>query len=134
MGVAISQEHNLVLFLNNLSLGIFEIETGDEFFPRLIERVIDFLFIDFRKNIERRHRRRFGYGVCAVILTLPSCASNSKVVLPPPATNVSTVLIDSPCRCSFAAQSLAIFPLALCAPRGNPAPLDTYDEAVPFWS
>src|SRR5437879_12021700 len=114
MGGVIGREHNLALFLNNLSLGIFEIETGDEFFPRLIERVIDFLFIDFRKNIERRHRRRFGYGLCPVILTLTSCASNSKVVLPPQETNMSTVLIGSACRCFFSAKLLVIFLLVVC--------------------
>src|SRR5438132_296479 len=105
----------VLLFAGHADLSILQLTLHLEILG--FDRLNDFLFIDFGKNIERRHRRRFGYGLCAVILTLPSCASNSKVVLPPPATNMSTVLIGSACRCSFSAKSLAIFPVAVCATR-----------------
>src|SRR5260370_14736748 len=55
MGSIIGREDNLVLFLNNLSLCAFKIEPGRELLPRLIERVVDFLSVDLRNNIERRH-------------------------------------------------------------------------------
>src|SRR5260370_35302868 len=55
MGGIIGREDNLVFFLNNLSLCAFKIEPGRELFSRLIEGVVDFLSVDFRNNIERRH-------------------------------------------------------------------------------
>ena len=38
-----------------------------------INAIINFLIVDFRNNIERRHRC---YGLCSAILTLPSWVSN----------------------------------------------------------
>ena len=68
-------QDDLVFLLHNLGLRIFQVESGDELFSRLIERVVDLLFLDFRNDIKRRHRW-IGYGLCSAILMLPSSVSN----------------------------------------------------------
>ena len=48
-------ENDLVFLLNDLCFRVLEIEARGQLFSRLIESVVDFLFIDFGNDIERRH-------------------------------------------------------------------------------
>ena len=53
----LGREHDLVLLVFDRGGAAFEIEASREFFARLVEGVVDLLFVDFGNNVEGRHGR-----------------------------------------------------------------------------
>jgi len=58
-----SSQRDFVFFVQNLGDHAFKVETRGEFFSRLVEGVINLLFIHFGDDVERRHAKDFARSI-----------------------------------------------------------------------
>src|ERR1700730_9384641 len=129
MRSVVGGENDLFFFVNDLGLGVFQIEAGGQFFARLIEGVVDFLLVHFGDDVEGRHLK-VCQGFASAILMLPSVARISMPASLPSPTNMSILVGCSPLRCSFSVKSLSIFQFGVSATKLNEASLGI--KANPF--
>src|SRR5215831_1179586 len=134
MRAIVGDQSYFVLFSNDFGLRVFQIEPGSKFFARLIESVVDLLFVHFRDDIERRHGVEFRvsdfkfkllrekiarHGFASAILMSP-LSTRISIVAEPRLFTISSIFISLPEEFAVNGtllKSLAIFPWAARARR-----------------